>query len=129
MSNHKNYQYGFSKAHNETSYNSKSRESKAKTMVAVIKDFIGPNAKNISILDVGCSTGIIDYYLSNHFNSVTGIDIDLSAIEFAKKECRFLNLLQTLFSPRISYQNISILFIDLRPSKSTCYNGFHLIFS
>jgi ubiquinone/menaquinone biosynthesis C-methylase UbiE len=61
------------------------RERKARTMVAVLQDYLGVHLGNLSLLNVGGSTGIIDNYLSAHFGSVVGVDIDAPAIEHAQK--------------------------------------------
>ncbi len=64
-------------------YNVKGREGKAKTMIAVLSDFINSDLKSLSALDVGSSTGIIANFCSNYFGKVIGIDIDEAAIKFA----------------------------------------------
>ena len=48
------------------------RERKARTMVAVIEDFISRPLRELSLLDVGASTGIIGNYLSGVFGKVVG---------------------------------------------------------
>lgn len=66
-------------------YDVQTRERKARTMVAVLGDFLGLEAlPRLSLLNVGGSAGIIDNYLSNHFSEVVGLDIDLPAVEFAR---------------------------------------------
>lgn len=67
-------------------YNSLSRQKKAKRMVKVFQDFLGlSKLKKLRVLDVGCSTGIIDNTLSAYFKEVVGIDSDSQAINFANK--------------------------------------------
>lgn len=66
-------------------FNQKGRERKAKTIVKVCQDFLGrENLSNLTLLDVGSSSGIIDNYLADFFHSVSGIDIDEAAMEHAK---------------------------------------------
>ena len=65
-------------------FDRESRERKAKTIVAVLSDFLGSDFQSLSALDVGSSTGIIANYLSKYFAKVIGIDIDESAIEYAR---------------------------------------------
>jgi len=67
-------------------------ERKARTMVAVIEDFTARPLKDLSLLDVGGSTGIIDNYLSNFFGKVVGIDIDRAAINHAGETYKKENL-------------------------------------
>ncbi len=73
-------------------YDQDERIRKAKTMVAVIKDFLRSELSSLSLLEIGCSTGIIDNYLSEHFGQVVGIDIDEQAIAFANNTFKKDNL-------------------------------------
>jgi 2-polyprenyl-3-methyl-5-hydroxy-6-metoxy-1,4-benzoquinol methylase len=86
------YQSNFSNTYFETTHNVKGRERKAITIVKVLHDFIGHNLKGLNLLDFGCSTGIIAHYLSSYFREVTGFDIDIPAINFAKKNFNKENL-------------------------------------
>jgi 2-polyprenyl-3-methyl-5-hydroxy-6-metoxy-1,4-benzoquinol methylase len=79
------YQRRFSENHPQIAYNRKAREKKAKTITAVLHDFLGNDLRMLSLLDVGCSTGIITDYLSNYFGEVVGIDADEPAIQYAKE--------------------------------------------
>ncbi len=73
------YQYGFS--HNQPAmHDAEGRLRKARTMVAVLRDHLGPAVAESRVLDVGASTGIIDDHLAEHFAQVTGIDIDREAV-------------------------------------------------
>jgi ubiquinone/menaquinone biosynthesis C-methylase UbiE len=83
MIKNRGYQYNFSEMLHEQMYNVKGRERKAKTMIAVLSDFINSDLKSLSALDVGSSTGIIANYCSNYFCKVIGIDIDEAAVQFA----------------------------------------------
>ena len=68
-------------------YDLKSRQKKADRMIKTFEDFFsGNNLSTLSLLDIGSSTGIIDSILANRFNSVVGIDIDKSAVDFAQKK-------------------------------------------
>jgi len=64
-------------------YDVKLRNQKANKMLAVLGNYYGRELRKLSVLDIGCSTGIISHYLSKNFTSVTGIDIDISAINYA----------------------------------------------
>lgn len=77
------YQNKFS-ARGTAMFDVPARERKAHTMIAVLKDCLKEPLEGLSLLNVGGSAGIIDNYLSNYFNSVTGVDIDEKAIEHAK---------------------------------------------
>ena len=86
------YQFGFSALHSDSMYDHESRTRKARTMVAVLGDFWGPDLKSLKLLDIGCSTGVISNVLSNHFGYVTGIDIDQPAVAYASEKFRKDNL-------------------------------------
>lgn len=77
------YQYNFSELNPDATYNRRGREQKAKTMVSVLQDFLDPDLKSLTLIDVGSSTGIIANYLAAYFGKVVGIDIDRPAVEFA----------------------------------------------
>lgn len=79
------YQNNFSKLFSEAVYGRQSRERKGKTILAVLRDFSGSDFRSFSILDVGCSTGIMGNYFSGYFGEVVGIDIDESAVQYAKE--------------------------------------------
>ena len=74
----------FSEILPEAMFDRESRERKAKTIVAVLSDFLRSDFQSLSVLDIGASTGIIANYLSKYFGKVIGIDIDKPAIEYAK---------------------------------------------
>jgi 2-polyprenyl-3-methyl-5-hydroxy-6-metoxy-1,4-benzoquinol methylase len=86
------YQYPFSERLHRQMYDQRGRERKAKTMVAVLSDFLQTDLGLLSVLDVGSSTGIITNYLAKNFRSVMGIDIDAPAVAFAKKKFKKKNL-------------------------------------
>lgn len=66
-------------------YNFEGRTRKAETIVAVLKDQLGNTLSEKSLLVIGASTGIVDNYLSHHFKTVIGVDIDKAAIAYATK--------------------------------------------
>ena len=89
----RDYQYNFSiTTISELMYDIPSRERKAKTMVAVLEDFIKKPLNSCRLLNVGGSAGIIDNYLADHFLSVIGVDIDEPAITYARKNFAKPNL-------------------------------------
>lgn len=73
-------------------YDISSRERKARTMVAVLKDFIEWPLNKLNVLDIGGSTGIIDNYLSSYFGRIIGIDINYFSIQHAKNTYKKDNL-------------------------------------
>lgn len=64
-------------------YDEDVREAKARKIVAILEDHCD-DISSLSVLDVSCSTGIMSRYLARHFATVTGIDIDDNAVEFAR---------------------------------------------
>jgi 2-polyprenyl-3-methyl-5-hydroxy-6-metoxy-1,4-benzoquinol methylase len=92
MIKNRGYQHNFSKIFPATMSDSQRREKKAKTMVAVLSDYLRSDLKPFSVLDIGSSTGIIANYLSKYFGKVVGIDIDKNAIAYAKNNFKKDNL-------------------------------------
>lgn len=87
------YQHNFSRMVDGAMYNHRGRENKARTIVAVLRDYLTDTQTNsLVLLDVGASTGIIDSFLADQFSKVTGIDIDQEAIQFAQETFRKRNL-------------------------------------
>jgi ubiquinone/menaquinone biosynthesis C-methylase UbiE len=87
------YQHGFSALYGDSIYNSQAKQRKANTMVKVLGEWFGHDRlRELSILDVGASTGFIDDYLAQFFGKVHGIDIDDSAIGYACKTFKRKNL-------------------------------------
>ena len=87
MARTEDYQFDYSKILPEAVYDRATREKKAQTIVAILRDHLQSDLKSLSLLDVGCSTGFIANYLSDFFGQVIGIDIDEPAIDFAKHQC------------------------------------------
>jgi len=76
------YQPDFSLMY-ESMNSQEGRAKKAATMVAVLGDALGSRLASAKVLNLGCSTGIIDEFLARHVASVTGVDIDEPAIKLA----------------------------------------------
>ncbi len=83
--NHRGYQHDFAQSHAEM-YSDEGRVRKAITTRMILAEAFGDRLAHSSVLDVGCSTGIIDSEIAPWVGSLTGIDIDANAIEFAR--CR-----------------------------------------
>lgn len=82
------YQHGFSERHHEIMYNADRRGEKAKKVLAVLTDYLagtGKSPADLSLLDIGCSTGFMTRSYGKVFASVVGIDIDQDAVGYAKK--------------------------------------------
>ena len=78
-------QCSFSETYPQAVYDREARQKKAKTIIAVLSDFFETGFRSFSILDVGCSTGIMANYFSDYFGEVVGIDIDEPAIQYARE--------------------------------------------
>ncbi len=86
------YQTDYSKSEPEM-FDRKSRLQKAKRVIKLLKRHLGQkDFRNMSVLDLGCSAGIIDNYLSKFFKNIIGVDIDNNAVKFAKKNFKKRNL-------------------------------------
>lgn len=91
------YQLDFS-AKMPSVYDARARELKAQTMIAVLSDFYKNSSQlsNLTLLDIGASTGIIDNYLADYFKQVVGIDIDQKALSHAQNTYHRNNLVFNL---------------------------------
>jgi 2-polyprenyl-3-methyl-5-hydroxy-6-metoxy-1,4-benzoquinol methylase len=68
------YQLDFSRD-NAAMHSELGRRRKAETMLRILADARG-DLSTLSVLNIGCATGIIDSVLATAFGSVTGVDID-----------------------------------------------------
>jgi len=82
-----NYQYQkeFSEQHGEL-YDLKARQQKANKILAILNDYFNNSLANLSILDIGSSTGIMTHLLSKEFKHTIGIDIDEKAVAYSQRE-------------------------------------------
>ena len=78
----RDYQPDFSLMY-ESMNSQEGRRKKAATMLAVLADVLGGRLTSAKVLNLGCSTGIIDEFLAGHVAWVTGVDIDEPAIKLA----------------------------------------------
>jgi 2-polyprenyl-3-methyl-5-hydroxy-6-metoxy-1,4-benzoquinol methylase len=85
VDSYRNEYVPYSETHPEAVYNHGTRIRKSATIVRVLQDYFGTDLSLSSVLDVGCSTGIIASFLSAHTREVHGIDTDKPAIQFAKE--------------------------------------------
>ena len=96
----------FSEILPEAVYNKESRERKARTMTAVLKDFLSQDLKDLAVLDLGSSGGIVANYLADHFSKVIGVDIDGAAVRSARRNYSRDNLNFALVSgTKLAFSN------------------------
>ncbi len=81
---HRGYQHDFARTH-PAMYDQEGRKRKADTTVAVLSDALGSRLRNARVVNVGCSSGIIDSFIAPHVEHLTGIDIDEAAIAHANE--------------------------------------------
>lgn len=84
MTSH-NYQYGFSEMHPNTVYDIRKREKKAEKVLSVLSDYHSGKLDQLSVLDIGCSSGVVCNTFSKKCHQVIGTDIDESAVSFARE--------------------------------------------
>ena len=80
----KGYQNNYSLIQNDAVHNITGRTKKALTTLKILQDYFNNKTDSLVVLDIGASTGIIDNFLADHFHSITGVDIDEPAIQYAK---------------------------------------------
>jgi len=92
----KKYQENYSKLHGGRTLIQDRRFRKAEQILTIIQDYCHSNnifdTKNWKVLDIGCSSGMVDFFLADNFNSILGIDIDPAAIELAKSNYHSKNI-------------------------------------
>ncbi|MBI3889905.1 MAG: class I SAM-dependent methyltransferase [Candidatus Wallbacteria bacterium] len=88
------YQYGFSDAHADSVFDEKGRGLKARKVLAVLEHHFGgaPPLERMSLLDIGCSTGLMTTHYGARFRCVIGTDIDLPAVRHAVNNAAGANL-------------------------------------
>lgn len=52
----------------------------------------GKDTKYLTLLDIGCSSGVISNYFSKMYGKVVAIDVDNTAVDYAKRKFRRRNL-------------------------------------
>ncbi len=78
------FDYTSNKVAKEKLFDEAARTHKAQMVIAVLSDHLGPTHE-FDLLDLSCSTGIMTKSLASHFLSTTGIDIDESALVYARE--------------------------------------------
>lgn len=74
-------------------YKKAPRRIRAIRIIKTLEDFLGKGKlKELTLLDVGSSTGIMDDVLATRFKEVLGIDIEKAAVRYAKQNFKRRNL-------------------------------------
>jgi SAM-dependent methyltransferase len=82
------YQLNYSESYNSSMYRARRRQQKGKKAIAIIDDYLKKKNKQISelsLVDIGCSTGYLTNIYGSYFKFVAGTDIDKPAVNFAQK--------------------------------------------
>jgi 2-polyprenyl-3-methyl-5-hydroxy-6-metoxy-1,4-benzoquinol methylase len=91
------YQEKYSQLHGGRTLIEENRIKKARQIHAIISDYYREyvrniNTKDLNVLDIGCSAGMVDYYLSDKYQTIYGIDIDGNAIKIANDNYKKENI-------------------------------------
>ena len=103
----RDYQYNFSEI-DDSMFDESQRITKAKKTISVLEDFL-TETNNLTLLDIGCSSGIMTYEYAKKFKKIIAIDIDKQAINYAKtkkskiKKMINLNAFVVFFHRPVSY--------------------------
>jgi 2-polyprenyl-3-methyl-5-hydroxy-6-metoxy-1,4-benzoquinol methylase len=94
MSQQHFYQHGYLEGHERDLLDPQTQNQKASKTLAVLADYLGDHAvmKNLDLLDVGCTAGLMTEIYSKTFRSVTGVDIDPDAVGRASADSAADNL-------------------------------------
>lgn len=61
-------------------------------LIRILRKYIKKDGDSLSVLDLGCGTGTMAFYLANNGHKVVGIDISKKAIKIAKESAGYLKL-------------------------------------
>lgn len=89
--NERGYQLNYARD-NEAMHSTLGRRRKAQTMLAVLNEALGARLSASDVLNLGCSTGIIDEFLAPYVRTMTGVDIDAPAVALAESRRLASNL-------------------------------------
>ena len=76
------FQERFSETHAAEMFDLESRRQKAAKVLAVLDDYLG-DMSGLSLLDVGCSNGMMTRFYGERFKDVVGVDIDEPGVTYA----------------------------------------------
>ncbi|MBI5571802.1 MAG: methyltransferase domain-containing protein [Desulfomonile tiedjei] len=79
------YQYGYSEHFSEYQYDEERQAQKARKALSVLEDFCGGpgSLEALTLLDLGCSAGLMTRLYSRQFQRTVGVDIDAPAVRHA----------------------------------------------
>jgi 2-polyprenyl-3-methyl-5-hydroxy-6-metoxy-1,4-benzoquinol methylase len=79
------YQTGYSEYFAKYQYDETIQDQKAQKALSILKDYYGSEngLKDLDLLDIGCSAGLMTRIYSREFRRTVGIDIDQPAVEHA----------------------------------------------
>lgn len=84
MTEDRGYQLEYSRI-NPRMHSLQGRQRKAETMLRVLGEAMGERLAAADVLNLGCSTGLIDSHLAPSVRTITGVDIDEPGLEAARK--------------------------------------------
>lgn len=81
------YQLGYSEQYAQYQFDSARQDQKAQKVLAVLEDYYGGPGSlgDLTLLDMGCSAGLMTKPYSERFGKVVGVDIDAPAVEYASR--------------------------------------------
>jgi len=81
------YQFGFLERYAEFLFDDARQAQKSAKILSVLEDFYGGSGSlsSLSLLDIGCSAGLMTQAYSQSFSRTIGIDIDAPAVEYAAR--------------------------------------------
>lgn len=80
------YQHGFSLMHPEEMFDTEQRTRKAMKTLSVLSEHLAAHGRDpaeMTLLDIGCSTGFLTQVYGTVFGRVVGVDIDEAGVAFA----------------------------------------------
>jgi 2-polyprenyl-3-methyl-5-hydroxy-6-metoxy-1,4-benzoquinol methylase len=81
------YQLGYAEQYAQYQFDSARQDQKAAKVLAVLEDYYGGpgSLEDLTLLDMGCSAGLMTKPYSERFGKVVGVDIDAPAVRHAAK--------------------------------------------
>jgi 2-polyprenyl-3-methyl-5-hydroxy-6-metoxy-1,4-benzoquinol methylase len=88
------YQYGYSETFAEYQFDRERQNQKARKTLSVLSDYYEGTASlsSLTLLDIGCSAGLMTRLYGERFGRVVGIDIDEPAVNHASQSYSDRNL-------------------------------------
>jgi 2-polyprenyl-3-methyl-5-hydroxy-6-metoxy-1,4-benzoquinol methylase len=76
----------FSERFPEVVYDRLRRQQKANKILSVLWDFLGERLSQQTVLDLGCSSGIISNFVADRVRLIVGTDVDTTSVFYANGE-------------------------------------------